>query len=265
MHASVTLHPARPRSPLRYCGGKSRGVPEISKHIPEGTRKMVSPFLGGGSLEIACASTGITVRGYDIFEPLVNFWRCLLKNPRKLADIARQYHPLTKSDFYDLQEGQHGSRPSYRRAAIYFALNRASFSGTTLSGGMSPGHPRFTESSIERLENFRVKNFSVDCMGFEDSIAGAGDALLYLDPPYLLEGTGLYGRRGDMQNGFDHERLAGILHGRDGWILSYNDTPEILSLYSDYDIVRPEWKYGMSSNKSSREILVLSHDLGGAA
>jgi len=261
----MAMQSARPRSPLRYCGGKSRGVSEISKHIPEDTKRMVSPFLGGGSLEIACASAGITVRGYDIFEPLVSFWRCLLKDPKKLAETAKQYHPLTRSDFYDLQEGQHGSRSSYRRAAIYFVLNRASFSGTTLSGGMSPGHPRFTESSIERLERFCVENFSVDCMGFEDSIAGADDTLLYLDPPYMLGGTGLYGRRGDMQNGFDHERLAGILYGRDNWILSYNDTPEILSLYSDYAIVRPEWKYGMSSNKSSREILVLSHDLGGTA
>lgn len=261
----MTVQPARPRSPLRYCGGKSRGVPEISKHIPEGTKVMVSPFLGGGSLEIACADRGIAVRGYDIFEPLVNFWRCLLKNPKKLADTARQYHPLKRSDFYGLQKGQHGSRSSYKRAAIYFVLNRASFSGTTLSGGMSPGHPRFTESSIRRLERFRVENLSVDCMGFEDSIAGAGDALLYLDPPYLLGGTGLYGRKGDMQDGFDHGRLAKILHGRDRWILSYNDTPEILSLYSGYTVVRPEWKYGMSSDKSSREILVLSHDLGGAA
>ena len=37
-----------PRSPLRYAGGKSRGVVEISKFIPDGTESISSPFMGGG-------------------------------------------------------------------------------------------------------------------------------------------------------------------------------------------------------------------------
>ena len=37
-----------PRSPLRYAGGKSRGVYEISKFIPDGTKSITSPFVGGG-------------------------------------------------------------------------------------------------------------------------------------------------------------------------------------------------------------------------
>ena len=33
--------------------------------------------------------------------------------------------------------------------------------GFTISGGMSPGHPRFTKSSIDRLRNFNIKNIGV--------------------------------------------------------------------------------------------------------
>lgn len=40
------------RSPLRYAGGKSRGVKEITKYIPENTKEICSPFFGGGSVRL---------------------------------------------------------------------------------------------------------------------------------------------------------------------------------------------------------------------
>lgn len=126
---------------------------------------------------------------------------------------------------------------------------------------MSPNHPRFTESSIERVTNFRMQNMSVELMDFKESISRSRDKLLYLDPPYPLKNCSLYGKNGNMHSGFDHEGLAKILHGRDRWILSYSDTPYIHDLYSDYHMIKPEWRYGMSSNKTSREVLILSHDL----
>lgn len=250
-----------PRSPLRYAGGKSRGVLEISKFIPNNTKEIVSPFLGGGSVELACANNGVFVYGYDNFKPLVEFWQCILTNPKKLVEIIRDYYPLSKPDFYRLRETQPNYLSKYERAAIFFVLNRSSFSGTTFSGGMSPNHPRFTESSIERVMNFRMKNISVELMDFKKSITRSKNKLLYLDPPYLLKNCYLYGKNGNMHNGFDHEGLSKILHGRDKWILSYNDTQYIRDLYSDYHMIRPEWLYGMSNNKTSREVLILSHDL----
>ena len=59
-----------------------------------------------------------------------------------------------------------------------------------------------------------------------------------------------------MHGGFDHKELAGQLRQRDGWILSYNDTPYVRTLYNGYDIQTPKWRYGMSKNKNSREILI---------
>ena len=46
-------------------------------------------------------------------------------------------------------------------------------------------------------------------------------------------------------------------------MISYNPHPEILELYKDYEIVYPEWAYGMHSGhgkkpKASREILILN-------
>lgn len=248
------------RSPLRYVGGKTRGMLEISRFIPQGTSAIMSPFFGGGSLEILCASNGLTVYGFDNFKPLVEFWQCLLNNPKYLTKLVKRYHPLSKSKFYNLQRTQHNHTSKYERAAIYFVLNRSSFSGTTLSGGMSPQHPRFTLSSIERLANFKIKNLKVKQLDFATSILQFPKTLLYLDPPYMLNQC-LYGIKGNMHQHFDHKKLAKSLHKRNKWILSYNDCSEVHKLYDGYEFHYPKWSYGMSNNKKSCEVIILSHDL----
>ena len=250
---------AAPRSPLRYAGGKTRGVEAIMKFIPDGAT-ICSPFLGGGSVELACANKGMHVYGYDNFRPLVEFWQCILKNPAKLADTVQHHYPLPKEKFYELQKSQGKSKSKYERAARFYVLNRASFSGTTMSGGMSPDHPRFTESSIDRIRNFEADNLSVKQADFKESIPESEEHFLYLDPPYMLDQK-LYGRNGDMHAGFDHEGLAEILKGRDKWILSYNNSEEVRHMYNGYRFYYPRWSYGMSNDKEARELLVLSHDV----
>ena len=248
------------KSPLRYAGGKSRGVKTILDFIPTDTKIVCSPFFGGGSIELACANNGIKVYGYDEFKPLVEFWQCLLNNKNKLAEHIEKYYPLSKKQFYELQKSQSKHRSKYERAARFYVLNRASFSGTTLSGGMSPNHPRFTTSSIERIRNFHIKNLHIEQADFTTSISKSKNKLLYLDPPYLINQK-LYGLMGDLQNNFDHQKLAQLLKKRKKWILSYNDSKEIRQLYKEYEFYFPEWKYGMSNNKKSNEILIFSHDL----
>ncbi len=69
------------KAPLRYGGGKSLAVGLIVEYIPNGVRRMISPFIGGGSVEIACATElGLEVLGFDIFDILANFYQVLLKD-----------------------------------------------------------------------------------------------------------------------------------------------------------------------------------------
>ncbi len=44
------------KAPLRYGGGKSLAVGLIVEYIPNSVRRVISPFIGGGSVEIACAT-----------------------------------------------------------------------------------------------------------------------------------------------------------------------------------------------------------------
>jgi DNA adenine methylase len=247
-----------PKSPLRYPGGKARAVKQILKIIPAAEEILVSPFFGGGSVEIAASHLGKTVIGYDIFTPLVDFWIELLQNPDVLANKVMEYFPLSKSRFYDLQKMSFTDR--LENAAVFYVLNRSSFGGSTLSGGMSPGHPRFTESSIDYLRNFQATNLSVSFGDFHETIVVHNNTFLYLDPPYLIENS-LYGKNGDTHKGFDHEGLCTLLQHRDKWVLSYNDSRLIRDMYKKFRFFKPQWKYGMSADKESRELLIISNDL----
>lgn len=249
------------RSLLRYPGGKTRAVNTIIDMFPNTLDCLASPFFGGGSIELALVGRGIYVYGYDAFKPLVKFWQEAINSPNRLANQVASYHPISRNMFYDLQGKMKDDKiKDGDLAAVFYALNRSSFSGTTCSGGMSLSHPRFTESSIERIRDFDSKELlSIQQLSFEKSIPKHHKDFLYCDPPYA-NGGALYGQKGDCHVGFNHERLASILKARDGWILSYNDCSMIRDLYEGFTITEAEWTYGMNDSKKSSEILILSKD-----
>jgi len=272
------------KTPLRYPGGKSRAVKHILPHIPEDIDRLVSPFFGGGSLELAIAARGTEVRGYDKMKQLVWFWQALCADNNKLADEVQNLRTeydirngatvtgCSKEAFNQYREElkTESFMFSYERAAKYYAINRASFSGATFSGGWSEraSYARFTDSSIQRLRDFEAKNFRVDYADFEDAMDYHPKAFLYLDPPYMLPTTqnALYGTNGDLHRTFDHERLHSLLTKRSGWVMSYNDCETIKKMYEGYKIIDAEWAYGMKNQKTrettkkmgkSSEILII--------
>jgi DNA adenine methylase len=248
------------KSPLRYPGGKTRAVKIITKYFPKDITEMCSPFFGGGSIELYMAANGMRVYGADIFKPLVEFWQCALNTPNALANTVQKYYPLRKKSFYELQQTQTKFETKLDRAAIFYVLNRSSFSGITLSGGMSPNHPRFTKFAIQNLRTFKNKNIIMQHMDFRDAIAQHPHMFLYLDPPYATNNA-LYGKDGNAHKYFDHLALHDILKQRNNWILSYNDCVYIRILYAGFHIKKLQWQYGMTKKKKSREILIFSHDV----
>jgi DNA adenine methylase len=254
------------KSPLRYAGGKTRAVPMLLSLLPDTPGDLVSPFFGGGSLELAACARGWRVHGADALEPLVLFWQEALTDAVDLADAAATEFPLTRDRFRELQDiAADGSRSSFERAAAFFVCNRASFSGTTLSGGMSRHAGRFTPSSINRLRRFAIDDLWVEHADFRATIEKATpDAWLFLDPPYW-SAERLYGVRGDLHTNFDHEGLREMLESRHRFLLCYDDCPAVRRLYRGFQIRSLAWKYGMSADKSSREIVIRGAVGGGAA
>jgi len=253
------------KSLLRYPGGKTRALKHIVPYFPENMTEMISPFFGGGSIEIHYASQGVRVYGYDLFGQLVTFWNAVLEDRERVAKLLDFMQPIfTKERFLKTQEKLRNPQDfedEFILAAFFYAINRSSFSGATLSGGYSKqaAEKRFTESSVQRLRDFICPSLTVEQADFADSLRRHDDeTFVYADPPYLLEKSTLYGERGSTHKDFDHQRFAEEIKKKNNWVISYNPHPEILELYKDYEIVYPNWTYGMSADKKSKEILILN-------
>lgn len=252
-------------SPLRYAGGKSLAVGYIVEHLPDHLKRVVSPFFGGGSVEIAFAKhLGVDVVGYDVFDILVNYWQIQIKSPKKLAEKLSQLKP--KKDQYALIKeklkahwlGKKSLEPLDLAVCYYFNHNLSY--GPGFLGWMSSIYENETryQSLLKRIREFETRgSIKVKHSSFERSIPKHRDDFMYLDPPYYLEGDskmfrGIYPQRNFPihHNGFDHQKLAQLLmKHKGGFILSYNDCEYVRKLYDGFKIVKIGWQYTMGQGE----------------
>jgi DNA adenine methylase len=210
------------KTPLRWPGGKSRACAKMDQYFPDlrNYEEFREPFLGGGSVAIHITKKYPTLKIWvnDLYEPLVNFWQQLqmfgnemkdilvdLKSSHSTPDKARTLFSKAKITVNDLHQ------TSLERAAAFYVVNKCSFSGLTeissFSQQASVGN--FSLRGIEKLPdyskliaNWRITNYSYDYL-----LDGNMGAFVYLDPPYDIKDN-LYGRKGSMHKGFDHDKFA---------------------------------------------------------
>lgn len=249
-------------SPIRYYGSKKKLWPEFKDYLPTDVDRLISPFIGGGSIELLCAVQGIQVQASDNFEPLVNFWRHFLSDANLLVTKTLEMYPLSDEDrlFYHTSRLSKDKTELYtdlERAVIFWCLNKQSFSGNTLAKG-GRGIP-VKPSCFEKFSDWKNDNISVNCLDCFSVIEQA-DTFMYLDPPYIGK-EDYYGASGS-DRFFDHERLAKTLKEvKVPWIMSYGDHDVIRKLYRNYNILQPEWKYTTKNKGNSpkcSELLILN-------
>ena len=245
-------------SPLRYAGGKSLAVGFIVELLPDPLPpKLVSPFMGGGSLEVALAKElGMRVIAYDIFDVLVNYWNAQINQAVELVSNMKQFAP-TRATFAEvkarLKAHWTGEDPldSLDLAAHYYFNSNTSY-GPHFLGWPSDvylNEARYNKM-LDKAAAFEAPSLSVACADFQDSIPLHPNDLLYCDPPYYLEEgktfTGMYPHRNFPihHRGFRHDKLRDLLLAhKGGFILSYNDCEVIRDWYADCEMSTPQWQY----------------------
>ncbi|MBI2476450.1 MAG: DNA adenine methylase [Candidatus Taylorbacteria bacterium] len=248
-------------TPLRYAGGKTLAVGHIINLIPTNIKRVVSPFLGGASVEIAIAKElGIEVIGYDIFDILINYWYYQITQPKELARRLEKFKP-TKEEYARVREVMKRHWKGVKKiqgidlASVYYFNHNYSY-GPHFLGSQSSVYlqPERHKTTIEKVKNFDVKNLKVFCESFEKVIPKHNDDFLYCDPPYYLDGdskmfVGMYPHRNFPihHKGFKHEKLRDLLkEHKGGFILSYNDCSTIREWYKDFNTIAPSWQYTFS-------------------
>ena len=243
------------KTPLRYPGGKSRAVPKLCQWLPAKITEYREPFLGGGSMAIEMTKRypDLPIWVNDMYEPLYNFWACL----QLAGDIMQEKLVKLKKDNSDPDKAKElflsskdilSNGTDVNRAVAFYVVNKCSFSGLTESSSFSSqaSESNFSMRGIENLTSYSklIRNWKItctdysnlveDCLSYSNVIACDDNVFIYVDPPYNIKDN-LYGKKGAMHKGFDHDRFANIMDETMGNVMiSYNNHPDIVQRFLEW-------------------------------
>tara|TARA_B100000214_G_scaffold99808_1_gene69514 strand:+ start:982 stop:2070 length:1089 start_codon:yes stop_codon:yes gene_type:complete len=276
------------KTPLRYPGGKSRACDKMNNFLPNlslGSRykQYREPFLGGGSfaLHITKKYPHMEIWVNDLYEPLANFWQQLradgvemrkrlvkLKNANKTEEKAKELFLKAKEDLYDKEA------TPLDRAVNFYIINKCSFSGLSESSSFSAqaSKSNFSLAGIKRLDDYQelIKYWRITNKDYEDLMYEGGDCFMYLDPPYDIKDN-LYGKKGGMHKGFDHDRFADICNRTCAHqLISYNSSELVKNRFSsEWEAQEYDLTYTMRSTdtykenqKERKELLLFNYERG---
>ena len=273
------------KTPLRYPGGKSRACEKMGPYFPDlrNYDEFREPFLGGGSVAIYITKKypNLDIWVNDLYEPLVNFWQQLqifgidlkdklvdLKTSNNTPELARELFLKAKEQVNDQ------SLPSIDRAVAFYIVNKCSFSGLTESSSFSQqaSNSNFSLRGIEKLpaystliKNWRITNYSYDYL-----MDGNKGAFMYLDPPYDIKDN-LYGNKGSMHKGFDHDKFAADCNSNNmDMLVSYNTDQLVKDRFKNWNAAEFDLTYTMRSvgeymreQKQRKELLLFNYGIEG--
>ena len=262
---SMNMYKRVALSPIRYAGGKSLAVGHVIKLLPNNVKRVISPFFGGGSIEIAMSKVlDLEVKGYEIFDILCNYWKYQIENPKLLYEELKKLKP-TKKEFEKIRKilnkvwKKKVTLPPLT-LAVYFVYN---FNLSYGPGFMSWSSKIYLNKKkykrmIERIRDFKPKNLKVECADFQKTIRKYPNDFLYCDPPYYIGKDskmfkGIYPMRNIPvhHKNFPHEVLRDLLKKhKGGFILSYNDCPTIRKYYKEFKQYFPSWQYTMGQGET---------------
>ena len=273
------------KTPLRYPGGKSRAVTKMDQYFPD-LRNYVEfrePFLGGGSvaLYITKKYPHLKITVNDLYEPLINFWIQLQQFGDELTDKIRKYkssHPEPDSArelFNNSKEAINDrSLDNIERAAAFWIVNKCSFSGLTESSSFSSqaSNNNFSMRGIERLPEYSslISSWHINQYSYEYLMENDihEHLFIYLDPPYDIKDN-LYGRKGSMHKGFDHDRFASDCdkHSDIHMMVSYNSDQLVRDRFKNWKAVEYAHTYTfrsvgeyMRDQQERKELLLLNYN-----
>lgn len=230
---------------IRYPGSKDKHLSLLAPYLNQAgeSRTVYEPFAGTAAVTFFLLESKKVDYYFlnDIDEGIVALWRTVKNNPERLVKAVESYVPSVK-DFYDFKENS--GVTVFEKAFRKLVLHQISYSGL---GGMAGGpmggrnqasvygvdcrwYPVKLAAGIRKCSQLlNSVNGDIVCGSWENAVdlAAKNEGFLYLDPPYFVKGSELY-----VNGGLNHEVLAEKLKKCDSFVLSYDDTPEVRSMYS---------------------------------
>ncbi|MBA4742815.1 MAG: DNA adenine methylase [Azoarcus sp.] len=263
-------------TPLRYPGGKSQLAPliiEILKRNDLIYGEYAEPFAGGSGLAMSLLLNDYVSKIYlnDIDPAIYAFWSAVLNHTDSLCDRIETVE-VTMNEWHRQRQIFLDASPksALEKGFATLFLNRTNRSGI-LRGGVIGGLAqngnykldcRFNRvdlvRKIRRIASYRdyIEISCLDAATFLEVLIPntSHSTLVNLDPPYFGKGPELYT---NFYMADDHAKLAIMVANLDRpWIVTYDDTPEIRSLYSEYPMFSSSLNYFAQVKRIGVELLV---------
>ena len=274
---------------LRYPGGKSRAVAKMDQYFPDLREydEFREPFLGGGSVAIHVTKKypDLKIWVNDLYEPLVNFWQQLQMFGQEMRDELlqlkyRHVEPTSARNLF-LDAKKYLARPledseNFQRAVSFYVVNKCSFSGLTESSSFSAqaSDSNFSIRGIDKLPGYSeiIKKWRITNYSYDYLLKSELDrkAFVYLDPPYDIKDN-LYGKKGSMHKGFDHDLFAADCDSCSmDCLISYNSDQLVKDRFKSWNAAEFDLTYTMRSvgeymreQKKRKELLLFNYGIEG--
>lgn len=263
-------------SPLRYPGGKQKIAKLVNLIIQKADIKdcvYIEPFAGGAGIALNLLLSGqvseIVINDFD--RAIASFWKAILNETDNFLTLIEQT-PITIEEWHKQKEiYSKSTRYSLEYGFATFFLNRTNHSGILSSGpigGFAQKNSQWTmdvrynkTDLISRIQAIAAKKEKIHCynkdiLSFVDHYLPLYQerGFVYFDPPYFYNGRRLY------KNFFtpEYHRIVAQKIFTDvncDWIVSYDDVPEVLELYSDFPKKHFSLSYSLANKGEGREVM----------
>lgn len=272
----------RTKSILRYPGGKTQLAKFVSNLITINKMKKTiycEPFSGGSgiSMELLLANKVDSIILNDLDPSVYSIWFAILHDTDKLINEVQSMH-ITMDEWYRQKDiySELKDIPIYnfRLAVSALFLNRTNRGGI-ITGGPIGGREqkskysldcRFNKAGIVKKihaiasQSHRIRLYMSDAKDLIKDVLlqeSAEQLFTFFDPPYYKQGQALY------KNAFNHDDHVALseaikMMNKYKWITTYDECPEIQSIYADYRLYTYRLRYSVNQFREANEYLFAS-------
>ncbi len=242
---------------VKWLGGKTKLLPQLTDLLPESYNKYYEPFVGGGALFFSLKPARAVIN--DLNPHLINLYiqvrdnlDVLLEQVEELLDIYLDLEPDERSDFFYEKREEFNKRTDddVRGAVLFLFLNKTCYNGVyreNAGGKFNVPFGRRATTTLHELDSIKqaskvLKGASIFKGSYEEVLVKAttGD-LVYLDPPYVpLSSTSNFTQYiGANFGNSEHVKLRDLFKELDQrgcyLMMSNSDTTIVRDLYEGFN------------------------------
>lgn len=238
----------------------------------------IEPYAGGASVALHLLMTDrvreITIN--DLDRAIYAFWLSAVYLTDELCDMIEST-PITVEEWTTQKKILSNKENETNILSLGFAtlfLNRTNYSGV-LNAGMIGGKNqsgeykldcRFNKKEIikklraiaEHRDRIHVTNF--DALTLIEQVPKNSSSIFYFDPPYYMKGPSLYMNHYAFA---DHKAVSDAIKSISSakWVVSYDDTFEIHSLYEGLRFINYSFTHSAGRSRQGNEAIFFSDNL----